>query len=100
MAGTKVHLFPPISSLTPTTQLYTQRRSSAEAPANFRLTLADIAAWLEEQGFLKLPAPGPYVDDDAAGAAGVAVGEYYELAIPNTYGIPVGNGGILKKRIE
>jgi hypothetical protein len=86
--------------LTPTTQLYTQRRSSAEAPANFRLTLSDIATWLEEQGFLKLPLPGPYFDDADAATAGVEIGEYYELAIPNTYGIPTGNGGVLKKRME
>lgn len=41
---------------------------------------------------------GEYDDDAAAASGGVPVGGIYTLSQTNLYGIPVGNGGILKKR--
>jgi len=44
--------------------------------------------------------PGPYRDDDDAAMNGIAVGQKYLLSIDNNYGIPVGNGGIEKIRMQ
>lgn len=41
---------------------------------------------------------GEYADDGAAALGGVPVGGYYKLSQTNLYGIPTGNGGILKER--
>lgn len=43
--------------------------------------------------------PGPFADDAAAATGGVQVGQEYFLTVGNTYGIPVGNGGIKKTRM-
>lgn len=94
-------LFTNISSLHPETQLYTSRRALSEAPAERKFTIEALAAYLATAfGFVQVAGASAYVDDAAAAAAGVNVGEFYELAIPNNYGIPTGNGGILKKRME
>lgn len=45
-------------------------------------------------------ASGPWINDQEAAANGVAIGQDYYLAINNTYGIPVGSGGIRKTRTE
>jgi hypothetical protein len=94
-------LFDDISSLHPQTQLYTSRRSLAEAPSERKYTIADLAAYLATAfGFVQVAGNTAYASDEAAGTAGVAIGEFYELRPDNIYGIPTGNGGILKKRIE
>jgi len=94
-------LFETISSLHPETQVYTSRRSLAEAPVERKYTIADLAAYLATSfGFVQVAGAAAYVSDEAAATAGVAVGEFYELRPDNVYGIPTGNGGILKKRIE
>lgn len=41
---------------------------------------------------------GEYEDDASAGIGGVSIGDYYRLSQTNSYGIPVGDGGILKER--
>jgi hypothetical protein len=41
-----------------------------------------------------------YASDEAAGNAGITLGSFYELSADNIYGIPTGNGGIMKKRIQ
>lgn len=43
--------------------------------------------------------PGPYRDDDEAAMNGIMIGQRYLLSIDNTYGIPVGTGGIEKIRM-
>ena len=43
---------------------------------------------------------GEFDDDSAAGTGGVPIGGYYRLSQANAYGIPTGNGGILKRREE
>jgi hypothetical protein len=93
-------LFENISSLHPETQLYTSRRALSESPAERKFTIADLAAYLATAFNFVQVAGGPYVSDAAAGSAGVSIGELYELAPDNIYGIPTGNGGILKKRID
>ena len=100
MPGTKVHLFPSIPSITDTTQLYTQRRSAAESPANYRFTIAEVMDYLQSQGFIRIAAGGPYDSDTDAASGGVAIGEYYILSSTNDYGIPTANGGLLKQRIN
>lgn len=84
----KVHLFDPIGSLHEETQLYTQRRSNAEAPANYRFTVATLVQFVVENfgEFL----PGPYAGDAEAAADGVNVGQYYKLSAGNEWGMPYG----------
>lgn len=49
------HLFDDIGSLTRTTQLYTQRRSSVESPNNYKFTIEELADYLiAEFGFVTL----------------------------------------------
>jgi hypothetical protein len=94
-------LFDNISSLHPETQLYTSRRRLAEAPAERKFTVSELAAYLATAfGFVQVTGAAPYASDADAAAAGVNVGEFYELSPGNIYGIPTGNGGILKKRME
>jgi len=94
-------LFENISSLHPETQIYTSRRRLSEAPSERKYTVSDLAAYLATAfGFVQVPSTTPYASDAAAGAAGVAIGQFYELRPDNIYGIPTGNGGILKKRME
>jgi len=49
-------------------------------------------------GFLRKYGASAYSSDELAGVAGVPVGGLYELSADNIYGIPVGNGGMLKIR--
>lgn len=49
MAEDRPHLFSVIPSLAPETQLYTQRRSDAENPANYRFTVADLLQFFQDQ---------------------------------------------------
>mgnify|MGYP000641991965 CR=1 FL=1 len=49
MAEDRPHLFTPIPSLNAETQLYTQRRSNAEDPANYRFTLAELLQFLQDE---------------------------------------------------
>ncbi len=94
----KVHLFPVIPSLTGETQLPTQRRSNAEPPANYRFTVDMLQSFFEsEYRYVRISGATSYISDTAAGSAGVAIGEFYELATGNIYGMAA---GILKKRIE
>jgi hypothetical protein len=95
MAGQKPYTFSNIEAITTTTQLYTQRRSSAATPAERKFTVADLAAFLEStMGWISNQ--GEYDDDSAAATGGVAVGEFYTLSVDNIYGMPQ---GLLKKRI-
>lgn len=99
MAEDRPWLFTDISSLHPETQVYTSRRRNAESPAERKYTLQTLADYLMSYfGFTRKYGAGTYVDDAAAAAAGVPIGGMYELAIDNIYGIPCGNGGILKER--
>ncbi len=88
MLGLKVHLFPVIPSLTRETQLYTQRRSSAEAPDNFRFTVGDVIDFLVSEGYVMIK--GTYPDDETASAAGVQYDEVYELTEGNIWMLPEG----------
>jgi hypothetical protein len=55
MAEDRPHLFAPIPSLNAETQLYTQRRSNAEDPANYRFTLSELLQFLQDEyGLRKL----------------------------------------------
>lgn len=90
----KVHEFATIPSLLADTQLYTQRRSAVESPANYRFTVETLAMFLIDNYSLA-PIKGAYASDAAAGADGVAVDELYELTAGNVYGLPA---GVLKKR--
>ena len=44
--------------------------------------------------FVGMAVQGPYIDDDAAKAAGMVSGQYYYLAFPNSYDMP---GGLTKR---
>lgn len=90
----KVHEFAPIPSLHVETQLYTQRRSSGESPANYRFTLEELTAFLIDQ-FDLVQIKGAYASDEAAAIGGVAVNEWYELTEGNIWGMPE---GLAKKR--
>lgn len=93
----KVHLFPVIPSLTGETQLPTQRRSNAEPPSNYRFTIDTLKAFFEsEYRFVRIAGASAYTSDSAAAAGGVSVGDFYELAVGNVYGMAA---GLLKKRI-
>lgn len=99
MAEDRPWLFTDISSLHPETQVYTARRRNAESPAERKYTLNTLADYLMSYfGFTRKYGAGTYANDAAAAAAGVPVGGLYELSISNEYGIPVGNGGVLKIR--
>jgi len=93
--------FTPLTSgqVTLDTQFYTQRPGGGLSDGNYRGMLSQILELFKSNGLVLIQG-GPYVDDVEAAAAGVAVGEWYELAINNSYGIPVGNGGVPKKRME
>lgn len=43
------HLFDNIGSITRTTQLYTQRRSSVESPNNYKFTIEELADYLIQE---------------------------------------------------
>jgi len=92
MVGTKVHLFPVIPSLTRETQLYTQRRSAAEAPDNFRFTVGDVIDFIVDEGYVMIM--GTYPDDETASADGVQLDEVYELTADNIWALPE---GVLKR---
>lgn len=92
----KVHEFAIAPGLTETTEFPTQRRSSAESPANYRFTFSTLATYLESLFAIKR-VRGIYYDDAAASAGGVQIGQVYELAQVNKYGLPK---GILKTRRE
>ena len=99
MPGTKAHLFPVIPAITSSTQLYTQRQSSAASPANYRFTMAEMMDFLAANNFLLVPSgSNVYLDDADAQSSGVAVGELYWLAANNNYGTPVPPGGLLTRR--
>lgn len=86
--GIKVHLFPIIPSLTRETQLYTQRRSTAEAPENYRFTVGDVIDFLIDEGYVMIK--GAYPDDETASADGVQYNEVYELTEDNIWTLPEG----------
>ena len=43
------HLFDNIGSITRTTQMYTQRRSSVESPGNYKFTVEELADFLIQE---------------------------------------------------
>lgn len=88
------HLFTVIPSLHRQTQLYTQRRSNAESPANYRFTIEEIAEFMASE-FGVLIIHGQYASDADAAAAGCDIDQTYELTADNIYGLPE---GILKRR--
>lgn len=92
-------LFTDIPSMHPEVQIYTSRRSNAEAPSEYKFTLSTLVAYLLSYfNLVQVSNAGSaYASDTAAGTAGVAIGEFYELSTANIYGMPA---GILKKRIE
>ena len=91
--------FTDISTLHPETQVYTSRRRNAEAPGERKYTLQRLADFLVSQfGFSRVYGATAYKNDGAAAAAGVPLEGLYELALDNDYGIPCGNGGVLKRR--
>jgi hypothetical protein len=94
MAKEYAHLFPIISSITRTTQIYTQRRSSAESPANYRFTVEELMDFISAE-FGLLYVHGEYDSDEAAGIAGCDIDQVYELSASNIYGLPEGT---LKRR--
>ena len=89
MPEDKPWLFATIPSLTRTTQVYTSRRSTADSPQEYKFTLEDIADFLVSEFGIQ-PIQGIYDDDVDAAAAGVAIGETYELSLGNSYGLPEG----------
>lgn len=92
----KVHLFGSIPSLTAETQLYTQRRSNAESPANYRFTIAALMQFMQDTYGLKA-IKGTYASDTAAATAGLNIGDLYALSADNIYGMPA---GVIKERVE
>ena len=92
-------LFDDIPSLHPETQLHTARRSNAEAAKEYKFNITTLANYLMTYfGFLRKYGASSYASDEIAGVAGVPMGGLYELSADNIYGIPVGNGGMLKIR--
>lgn len=55
MAETRPWLFAVIPELSTETQLYTARRNNAAAPGEFRFTIADLLAFLRDQGVVVAP---------------------------------------------
>lgn len=101
MLGSKPFTFPSIPGpLNASTEIYTQRWDSSLPPDEYKFTVAEIVAYLAALGLLLTAIPGPYDSDADAAAGGVAIGGYYEISISNIYGIPAGNGGVLKRRVE
>lgn len=94
MAKEYAHLFPIIPSLTRTTQIYTQRRSGVESPANYRFTIEELMDFISAE-FGLLYVHGEYDSDEAAEAAGCELNQVYELSAANIYGLP---NGTLKRR--
>jgi hypothetical protein len=88
-------LFPVIPSLHNETLLHTARRSTGESPQEYRFTLETLMNFLQSN-FNVVRIEGSYTNDATAASGGVAIGEYYELASGNYYGLPA---GILKKRV-
>jgi hypothetical protein len=84
--------------ITADTQWYTQVLGGAAPNGDYRLTLNQLITFLRTQGFARILS-GSYNSDADAITGGGAVGEYYNLLPTNIYGIPTGNGGLLK-RIE
>lgn len=67
MAG-KVHLLPTIPSLTTETELYTQRRSSADTPEPFKFTIGQLFAFLQANNADAVrinPTPLTYIPSNA-----------------------------------
>jgi len=94
-------LFDDIPSLHEDTLLHTARRSDAEAPAEYKFNLSTLVSFLENNfGMARVYGDTAYTSDAEAAADSVPVGGLYELSIDNIYGIPTGNGGVLKRRIE
>jgi hypothetical protein len=96
MPSTKPTAFPVIPALDATTELYTQRRASAEAPANYRFSIDDIAQFLLSEYSL-LMVYGEYDSDAAAQADSVPVGGAYTCSTANIYGLPAGT---IKTRVS
>lgn len=94
MAKEYAHLFPIIPSLTRTTQIYTQRRSGVESPANYRFTIENLMEFIAEE-FDLLFVHGQYDSDDHAALSGCEINQIYELGAGNIYGLPE---GVLKRR--
>lgn len=91
--------FDDIPSLHPETLLHTSRRSQAEGAKEYKFSVNTLANYLMAYfGFLRKYGASEYDSDASAATAGVPVGGLYELSADNIYGIPVGNGGILKLR--
>lgn len=98
MADKRPKDFTPLtnSQITLDTQLYTQVPGGAVSEDDYRFTVGQL---LSQLNILTVASGGPYISDDAAGTGGVSIGQYYELAINNIYGIPIGNGGVIKKKV-
>lgn len=96
MAESRPWLFTVIPSLTTETLLHTARRSFAEAPTEYRFTIAQLFDFLQSN-YDVVAIAGEYASDAAAASGGVSIGEVYELTAANIYGLPA---GILKKRIS
>lgn len=93
----KVHLFANIPSLSVETQIYTQRRSNAETPANFKFTVAALWSFILSTFNAVSVASAYYASDETAAIGGVQIGGYYKLSDDNIWGLPK---GILKERTE
>ena len=89
MASTKPTAFPVIPALDATTELYTQRRASTEAPANYRFSLDELAQFILAEYSLVM-VYGEYASDAAAQADSVPVGGAYTCSSANIYGLPAG----------
>lgn len=85
------------SQITSDTQFYTQVPGGALADGDYRFTVDQLRAFLVSLG-LAIPFNSTeYLRDSDAIAAGASAGEWYYLASGNDYGIPTGNGGIIKQ---
>lgn len=93
----KPHLYPVIPGLSLETQLYTQRRSNAESPLNYRFTMSELLDFLKNQGVVIPFSTNEYPNDAEAIAAGASAGDWYFLSQANDYGQTYGNGGFLKQ---
>ena len=92
----KPHNYPIVPALHDETQLYTQRRRNSEAAMNYRFTIAELKAFLEASGYVKIQGSAPYPSDADAAAGGVAIGAFYEVGPAHEEGAVEGS---LKKRI-
>lgn len=88
------YTFPDLTDLTDETQIYTQRRSNSDDPADQKFNMGQVVAYVAAQ-LSVLSSLGTYSSDEEAEQNGVPVGGFYDLSSSNIYGLPE---GLLKKR--